>query len=69
MVPKYNLPGVNALFDALVNNEDFHELDFSQLKLAIGGGMAVQKNVAEKWKNNWYMPAVRLWNKRVFSSR
>ena len=44
------ITGVNTLFNALVNDEDFHELDFSQLKLAIGGGMAVQKAVAEQWK-------------------
>ncbi|WP_339387332.1 long-chain-fatty-acid--CoA ligase FadD [Vibrio caribbeanicus] len=43
------LTGVNTLFNALVNNEDFHELDFSKLKAAIGGGMAVQRAVAEKW--------------------
>ncbi|MGC9422895.1 MULTISPECIES: long-chain-fatty-acid--CoA ligase FadD [unclassified Vibrio] len=44
------LTGVNTLFNALVNNEDFHELDFSHLKLSVGGGMAVQRAVAEKWK-------------------
>ena len=43
------LTGVNTLFNALVNNEDFQELDFSRLKAAIGGGMAVQRAVAEKW--------------------
>ncbi|KGK10724.1 long-chain-fatty-acid--CoA ligase FadD [Vibrio navarrensis] len=44
------ITGVNTLFNALVNNEDFHELNFSNLKLAVGGGMAVQRAVAEKWK-------------------
>ncbi|MDB1124505.1 long-chain-fatty-acid--CoA ligase FadD [Vibrio algarum] len=44
------LTGVNTLFNALVNNEDFHELNFSNLKLTIGGGMAVQRAVAEKWQ-------------------
>lgn len=44
------LTGVNTLFNALINNEDFRELNFSNLKLAIGGGMAVQKAVAEKWQ-------------------
>ncbi|NOI80486.1 long-chain-fatty-acid--CoA ligase FadD [Vibrio tubiashii] len=44
------ITGVNTLFNALVNNEDFHELDFSNLKLAVGGGMAVQRAVAEQWK-------------------
>lgn len=44
------ITGVNTLFNALVNNEDFHELNFSNLKLSVGGGMAVQRAVAEKWK-------------------
>ncbi|EKO3617083.1 long-chain-fatty-acid--CoA ligase FadD [Vibrio metschnikovii] len=44
------ITGVNTLFNALVNNEDFHELDFSHLQLSVGGGMAVQRAVAEKWK-------------------
>lgn len=44
------ITGVNTLFNALVNNEDFHELDFSNLRLAVGGGMAVQRAVAEQWK-------------------
>jgi long-chain acyl-CoA synthetase len=45
------LTGVNTLFNALVNNEDFTRLDFSRLKLSIGGGMAVQKAVADKWQS------------------
>ncbi|MDG2609242.1 long-chain-fatty-acid--CoA ligase FadD, partial [Vibrio parahaemolyticus] len=44
------ITGVNTLFNALVNNEDFHELDFRNLRLAVGGGMAVQRAVAEKWQ-------------------
>ncbi|MDG2933062.1 AMP-binding protein, partial [Vibrio parahaemolyticus] len=44
------ITGVNTLFNALVNNEDFHELDFSNLRLAVGGGMAVQRSVAERWQ-------------------
>ena len=44
------ITGVNTLFNALVNNEDFHELDFSNLRLAVGGGMAVQRAVAESWQ-------------------
>jgi long-chain acyl-CoA synthetase len=43
--------GVNTLFNALLNNPDFARLDFSQLRLAIGGGMAVQRAVAERWKS------------------
>ena len=42
--------GVNTLFNGLLNNPDFKDIDFSHLKLALGGGMAVQKAVAEKWK-------------------
>ncbi|KVX02462.1 long-chain-fatty-acid--CoA ligase FadD [Shewanella frigidimarina] len=45
------LTGVNTLFNALVNNEEFTQLDFSGLKLSIGGGMAVQRAVADKWQN------------------
>ena len=44
------LTGVNTLFNALLNNQDFHELDFSNLKLTVGGGMAVQGAVAKKWR-------------------
>lgn len=43
-------PGINTLFNALLNNEDFRKLDFSQLILVMGGGMAVQRGVAERWK-------------------
>ncbi|MGZ3786947.1 MAG: long-chain-fatty-acid--CoA ligase [Bacteriovorax sp.] len=42
--------GVNTLFNGLLNNPDFKTVDFSTLKLTLGGGMAVQKSVAEKWK-------------------
>jgi len=44
------LPGLNTLFNALLNNKDFHKLDFSALLLTFGGGMAVQKSVAERWQ-------------------
>lgn len=44
------LTGVNTLFNALLNNEAFCQLDFSQFKLALGGGMAVQKGVAQRWQ-------------------
>ncbi len=43
------LTGVNTLFNALLNNEAFTKLDFSNLRLTVGGGMAVQQAVAEKW--------------------
>ncbi len=42
--------GVNTLFNALLNNPDFSRLDFRSLKITLGGGMAVQKAVAERWK-------------------
>jgi long-chain acyl-CoA synthetase len=42
--------GVNTLFNALVNNPEFARLDFSALRMTLGGGMAVQEAVAIKWK-------------------
>jgi long-chain acyl-CoA synthetase len=45
------LPGVNTLFNALLNDKDFAKLDFSRLHLTIGGGMAVQRAVAERWQS------------------
>ena len=44
------ITGVNTLFNGLLNNEEFKKLDFSHLKVSLGGGMAVQKAVAERWK-------------------
>ncbi|MTI29857.1 AMP-binding protein, partial [Xanthovirga aplysinae] len=44
------ITGVNTLFNGLLNQEDFKNLDFSGLKAAVGGGMAVQKVVADKWE-------------------
>ena len=44
------MTGVNTLFNALLNNEEFTKLDFSSLRLSLGGGMALQKSVAQKWK-------------------
>jgi len=47
----YNvITGVNTLFNAFLNNPDFQKLDFSKVKLCVGGGMAVQKATAERWK-------------------
>jgi long-chain acyl-CoA synthetase len=43
------LPGVNTLFTALMNHEDFAKLDFSHLRYGLGGGMAVQRATAEEW--------------------
>lgn len=42
--------GVNTLYNALLNHKDFATCDFSSLKITVGGGMAVQTAVAEKWK-------------------
>ena len=44
------ITGVNTLFNALLHHPDFAKLDFSHVRLALGGGMAVQKAVAEKWQ-------------------
>ncbi|MBT8049224.1 MAG: AMP-binding protein [Xanthomonadales bacterium] len=49
-VPFTFIPGVNTLFNGLLNEPEFAKLDFSTLKGALGGGMAVQRAVAEKWK-------------------
>ena len=43
-------PGLNTLFNALLNNEAFGKLDFKPLLLTFGGGMAVQRTVADRWK-------------------
>ena len=45
------ITGVNTLFNGLINNSEFAKLDFSALKYGVGGGMAVQKAVADKWQN------------------
>ena len=44
------ITGVNTLFNALLNHSDFAKLDFSALRLTLGGGMAVQSGVAQRWK-------------------
>jgi long-chain acyl-CoA synthetase len=44
------MTGVNTLFNGLLNNPEFHKLDFSSLRLVVGGAMAVQQTVADKWK-------------------
>jgi long-chain acyl-CoA synthetase len=44
------MTAVNTLFNALINNDEFRALDFSKFRLALGGGMAVQRAVAEKWQ-------------------
>jgi len=47
--PFVAITGVNTLFNALLNNENFKEVDFSSLKLSVGGGMAIQQAVATRW--------------------
>jgi long-chain acyl-CoA synthetase len=44
------LTGVNTLFNGLLNHPDFKSIDFSNFNFALGGGMAVQRGVAERWK-------------------
>jgi len=44
------ISGVNTLFNAMLHAPGFSELDFSELKITLGGGMAVQAQVAERWK-------------------
>jgi len=47
----YNvITGVNTLFNAFLHNPDFQKLDFSKVRLCVGGGMAVQKAVADRWQ-------------------
>lgn len=51
-IQKYKIhvfPGLNTLFNALMNNADFQKLDFSSMILVFGGGMSVQRPVAERW--------------------
>lgn len=52
------ITGVNTLFNGLLNNPDFAKLDFSRLKGAVGGGMAVQDAVAERWEKVTGKPLV-----------
>ena len=42
--------GINTLFNALINNPKFEEVDFSELKITVAGGMALTHSVAEKWE-------------------
>ena len=50
--------GVNTLFNAMVNRPDFAKVDFSRLKLTLGGGMATQRAVAEKMEKITGTPIV-----------
>jgi len=44
------ITGINTLFNALLNHSEFEKQNFSSLKITVGGGMAVQPAVAERWK-------------------
>lgn len=52
------MTGVNTLFNALLNHPDFARLDFSSWRVVLGGGMAVQKAVADKWKQVTGIPLI-----------
>ncbi|HEY9142542.1 MAG TPA: AMP-binding protein, partial [Arenimonas sp.] len=49
-IPFTAITGVNTLFNGLLNTPGFDQIDFSRLHLTLGGGMAVQRAVAERWK-------------------
>ncbi len=49
-IPFTAITGVNTLFNGLLNTPGFDKIDFSHLRLSLGGGMAVQRAVAERWK-------------------
>src|SRR5688572_8748555 len=49
-VPFTAITGVNTLFNGLLNTPGFDQVDFSKLHLTLGGGMAVQRSVADRWK-------------------
>ncbi len=51
--------GVNTLFNAMVNNEAFRKLDFSSMRVTLGGGMAVQGPVADKWREVTGIPLLQ----------
>ena len=52
------ITGVNTLFNGLLNTPGFSELDFSELRMTLGGGMAVQRAVAERWKKVTGQPLI-----------
>ena len=52
------ITGVNTLFIGLMNTPGFDEIDFSKLKMTLGGGMAVQKPVAERWEKLTGVPLI-----------
>jgi long-chain acyl-CoA synthetase len=52
------ITGVNTLYNALMNTPGFEKLDFGALKLALGGGAAIQRAVAERWKQMTGKPLI-----------
>lgn len=52
------ITGVNTLYNALLNTDDFNALDFSRVKFALAGGMAVQRAVAGRWKELTGIPLI-----------
>jgi long-chain acyl-CoA synthetase len=52
------ITGVNTLFIGLLNTPGFDEIDFSGLKMTLGGGMAVQRPVAERWEKATGVPLI-----------
>lgn len=52
------IPAVNTLYNALLNHPDFDKLDFSNLLVANGGGMAVQEAVAKRWFERTHTPII-----------
>ncbi|ERL62838.1 long-chain-fatty-acid--CoA ligase [Piscirickettsia salmonis] len=56
--PFTGITGVNTLYDALLHQKSFHELDFSHLRVAIAGGMSLQQKVAEQWQQVTGKPIV-----------
>jgi long-chain acyl-CoA synthetase len=55
------LSGVNTLFNALLHTSTFKDVDFSHLKITLGGGMAVQETVAQRWKDATGNPLTQAW--------
>ncbi|MBB5017569.1 long-chain acyl-CoA synthetase [Chitinivorax tropicus] len=56
--PVTAMTGLNTLFNALLNNPDFAKLNFKTWKLVLGGGMATQKAVAERWRQTTGVPLI-----------
>ena len=56
----HSFPAVNTLFNGLANHPDFHTVDWSNLKVSVGGGTAVQSGVAKLWLNKLAAPFVKV---------